>query len=144
MECALVNKQRKTRTPPMAELRQLKIKTGVVKRGHREVQSYVREVETEERRLRDFQESGQDASKIRQQEQVVAESRDMISFTRNKLATGVEQLRKELESVGDGFADNEDYQAAATALQEAEEFLRGDAGSSSSSQQTEEKTMAAQ
>ena len=65
-------------------------------RGHREVQSYVREVETEERRLRDFQESGQDASKIRQQEQVVAESRDMISFTRNKLATGVEQLRKEL------------------------------------------------
>lgn len=73
------------RSRKMATLRNLKIKTGICRRTLKELHSYVTEVEQESAKTISMKESNADAFDIKQQENVLAESRMMIPDCRKRL-----------------------------------------------------------
>lgn len=78
--------RRGLRIPKMADprLRQIFIKTGVVKRFAKEKVSYEKEAEQEQRRIEKFRRENRDEHDIRKQEEVIQENLMMIPECQRK------------------------------------------------------------
>ncbi|KMT17597.1 hypothetical protein BVRB_2g035500 [Beta vulgaris subsp. vulgaris] len=77
----------------MATLRNLKIKTSTCKRLVKELHSYEKEVESEAAKTADMKEKGADPYDLKQQENVLAESRMMIPDCRKRLESALADLK---------------------------------------------------
>lgn len=77
----------------MATLRNLKIKTSTCKRLVKELHSYEKEVEREVAKTADMKEKGADPYDLKQQENVLAESRMMIPDCRKRLESALADLK---------------------------------------------------
>lgn len=77
----------------MATLRNLKIKTSTCKRLVKEFHSYEKEVEREAAKTADMKEKGADRYDLKQQENVLAESRMMIPDCRKRLEASLADLK---------------------------------------------------
>ncbi|KAM1706003.1 hypothetical protein ACFXTH_027976 [Malus domestica] len=84
---------------PMATLRNLKVKTGTCKRLVKELHSYEKEVEREAAKTADMKEKGTDPYDLKQQENVLAESRMMIPDCRKRLEASLADLKGILAEV---------------------------------------------
>jgi len=71
--------------PDPQKLRNLKIKTGVVKRYTKEKQSYEKEVEQQQKKIEKFREEGKDEHFIRQQVNCLKESEMMVPDVQRRL-----------------------------------------------------------
>ncbi|KAF8028751.1 hypothetical protein BT93_E1415 [Corymbia citriodora subsp. variegata] len=80
----------------MATVRNLKIKTGTCKRVVKELHSYEKEVEREAAKTAEMKEKGADPYDLKQQENVLAESRMMIPDCRKRLETSLADLKATL------------------------------------------------
>ncbi|XLU63287.1 hypothetical protein S245_022496, partial [Arachis hypogaea] len=78
---------------PMATLRNLKIKTSTCKRIVKELHSYEKEVERETAKTADMKEKGADPYDLKQQENVLAESRMMIPDCHKRLEAALADLK---------------------------------------------------
>ncbi|KAJ0080338.1 hypothetical protein Patl1_23664 [Pistacia atlantica] len=97
----------------MATTRNLKIKTSTCKRIVKELHSYEKEVEREAAKTADMKEKGADPYDLKQQENVLAESRMMIPDCRKRLEAALADLKAtlaELEEVNQGGAEIDDAQ----------------------------------
>uniref|UniRef100_A0A0K8TUG7 Tubulin-specific chaperone A n=1 Tax=Tabanus bromius TaxID=304241 RepID=A0A0K8TUG7_TABBR len=97
-------------------LRQLKIKTGVVKRLAKEKSVYEKEAETQKSRVEKYKSDGKDVHDIRKQEEVLKESLMMVPDCQRRLAKAVEELNEFLKSEEE-LKETKEY-AEATALLE--------------------------
>ncbi|KAL3348361.1 hypothetical protein AABB24_021827, partial [Solanum stoloniferum] len=77
----------------MATVRNLKIKTSTCKRILKELHSYDKEVEREAGKTADMKEKGADPYDLKQQENVLAESRMMVPDCRKRLEGALEDLK---------------------------------------------------
>ena len=90
--------------------RQLKIKTGVVKRVNKELSMYEKEVEDGEKKLIVMESSSQDPYDIKKFKEVVDESRSMVPDSKNRLRKALEDLDRLLE-IAD-LENTEEYKQA--------------------------------
>ncbi|KAF3781378.1 Tubulin-folding cofactor [Nymphaea thermarum] len=81
----------------MATVRDLKIKTSTCKRLLKELHSYEKEVEREAAKTANMKESGADPYDLKQQENVLAESRMMIPDCHKRLEASLADLQGILE-----------------------------------------------
>ncbi|KAI7724735.1 hypothetical protein M8C21_004612 [Ambrosia artemisiifolia] len=77
----------------MATIRNLKIKTASCKRIVKELHSYEKEVESEAAKTADMKDKGADPYDLKQQENVLAESRMMIPDCRKRLESSLADLK---------------------------------------------------
>ncbi|KAF7815949.1 tubulin-folding cofactor A [Senna tora] len=77
----------------MATVRSLKIKTSTCKRIVKELHSYEKEVEREAAKTADMKEKGADSYDLKQQENVLAESRMMIPDCHRRLEASLADLK---------------------------------------------------
>ncbi|CAL5209973.1 unnamed protein product [Lathyrus oleraceus] len=77
----------------MATVRSLKIKTSTCKRLVKELDSYEKEVLRESAKTADMKDKGADPYDIKQQENVLAESRMMVPDSRKRLEAALEDLK---------------------------------------------------
>jgi len=77
----------------MATLRNLKIKTATCKRIVKELNSYEKEVEREAAKTTDMKDKGADPYDLKQQENVLAESRMMIPDCHKRLEAALTDLK---------------------------------------------------
>ncbi|KAL3739104.1 hypothetical protein ACJRO7_020495 [Eucalyptus globulus] len=80
----------------MATIRNLKIKTGTCKRVVKELHSYEKEVEREAAKTAEMKEKGADPYDLKQQENVLGESRMMIPDCRKRLEASLADLKATL------------------------------------------------
>ncbi|KAF3972594.1 hypothetical protein CMV_003916 [Castanea mollissima] len=102
---------------PMATLRNLKIKTGTCKRIVKELHSYEKEVEREAAKTADMKEKGADPYDLKQQENVLAESRMMIPDCRKRLEASLADLKGTLAEL------EESNQKEGTEIEEAKSTI---------------------
>ncbi|GJP42630.1 hypothetical protein CLOM_g2174 [Closterium sp. NIES-68] len=95
----------------MSDVKSLKLRAGICKRLLKELKSYETEVEKDAARVEEMKASGADSHDIKQQENVLAESRMMVPDCRKRL----EAAYYDLESTVDGARDD-------TALVDTSEF----------------------
>ncbi|KAJ2938462.1 hypothetical protein O0L34_g15699 [Tuta absoluta] len=103
-------------------IRQIKIKTGVVKRIAKEKVVYEKEAEQQRNRVQKLKEQGDDEHNIRKQEEVLQESLMMVPDCQRRLVKAFDDLKSILETEKD-LKENEDYRTAQTVLKEAEAQL---------------------
>uniref|UniRef100_A0A182JUI2 Tubulin-specific chaperone A n=1 Tax=Anopheles christyi TaxID=43041 RepID=A0A182JUI2_9DIPT len=99
-------------------LRQLTIKTGVVKRLSKEKVVYEKEVVTQQNRIDKLKASGSDDHVLRKQDEVLQESMMMIPDCQRRLAKAFEELSEMLKNEEE-LKETEQYQAAVTVLDDA-------------------------
>ncbi|CAI8605002.1 unnamed protein product [Vicia faba] len=83
----------------MATVRSLKIKTSTCKRLVKELDSYEKEVLRESAKTADMKDKGADPYDIKQQENVLAESRMMVPDSRKRLEAALEELKGTLAAL---------------------------------------------
>lgn len=99
-------------------LRQLTIKTGVVKRLSKEKVVYEKEVVTQQNRIDKLKASGSDDHVLRKQEEVLQESMMMIPDCQRRLAKAYEELTEMIKNEEE-LKESDQYQAAVAALDDA-------------------------
>eukprot|EP00116_Pleurobrachia_bachei_P017794 sb/3478056/ len=90
--------------------KQLRIKSGVVKRLNKEVQMYQKEVVDGELKVQQMKDEGKDPYDIKKMGEVVDESKAMVPDARNRLRKAVEDLDLLLEDKSS--ADLPEYKTA--------------------------------
>ncbi|CAA0373558.1 Tubulin-folding cofactor A [Arabidopsis thaliana] len=80
----------------MATIRNLKIKTSTCKRIVKELHSYEKEVEREAAKTADMKDKGADPYDLKQQENVLGESRMMIPDCHKRLESALADLKSTL------------------------------------------------
>ncbi|CAH2060032.1 unnamed protein product [Thlaspi arvense] len=80
----------------MATIRNLKIQTSTCKRIVKELHSYEKEVEREAAKTADMKDKGADPYDLKQQENVLGESRMMIPDCHKRLAAAIADLKSTL------------------------------------------------
>ncbi|KAH8408000.1 hypothetical protein KR222_009992 [Zaprionus bogoriensis] len=103
-------------------IRQLVIKTGVVKRLAKEKTVYEKEVSTELARLQKFKGDGADEHVLRKQEEVIQECQMMIPDSKRRLQKESELLQKYLDDEQD-LKETEAYGKAFEVLSDAKSVL---------------------
>ncbi|XP_023306671.2 tubulin-specific chaperone A [Lucilia cuprina] len=103
-------------------LRQLSIKTGVVKRLTKEKTVYEKEVLTERKRLDKFKNEGADEHVLKKQEEVIQECLMMLPDSMRRLQKELEVLDKFLQEEKD-LEESKEYEAASLVVKEAKEVL---------------------
>ncbi|XP_054288887.1 tubulin-specific chaperone A [Macrosteles quadrilineatus] len=106
-------------------VKQLKIKTGVVRRLAKEKVMYEKEADSQRQRIQKFKDEGKDDHDIRKQEEVLQESLMMVPDCQRRLVKAYEDLTKTLEEVSE-LKDTEDYSAAVKVLADAKPELPAD------------------
>lgn len=96
-------------------VRQIKIKTGVVKRLAKEEVLYVKEAKQQEEKIERLKAEGGDEYVIKKQLEVLQESRMMIPDCHRRLATAHMELSQLLEAEAD-LGELEEYKEARTML----------------------------
>ncbi|XP_046358985.1 tubulin-specific chaperone A-like [Haliotis rufescens] len=103
-------------------IRQIKIKTGVVKRLTKEKSMYEKEVETQEARVNKMKAEGVDEHDVRKQMEVLQESRVMIPDTKKRLRTAYDELEQTLQRESD-LSGAEEFGQAKEILEAAQTAL---------------------
>lgn len=103
-------------------LRQLTIKTGVVKRLTKEKTVCEKEVVTEQNRLERFKGEGADEHVLKKQEEVIAECHMMLPDTLRRLRKELETLEKFL-SEEEELKETKEYETAIQVVNDAKEVL---------------------
>jgi len=98
-------------------IKQIKIKTGVVKRLAKEKVMYEKEAEKEKAKLEKMKASGDDSYMIRKQEEVIKESMEMIPDTGKRFQVAYNELKDILDNEVE-LSEKEEYQAAVEILKE--------------------------
>ncbi|KAJ8285487.1 hypothetical protein GJAV_G00027360 [Gymnothorax javanicus] len=98
-----------------ARVRQIKIKTGVVKRLAKEEVHYVKQAKEEEEKIERMKAEGEDEFVIKKQREVLQESRMMIPDSRRRLAAAHMELSQLLQSEAE-LEELEEYKEARTVL----------------------------
>jgi len=98
-------------------LRDIKIKTGVVKRLAKEKVSYEKETQKMEEKLEKMRFDDPDDYMIRKQVELVEESRSMVPDCQRRLVAAWEELHKMMEDDRD-LHETAEYQAARVILDE--------------------------
>lgn len=103
-------------------LKQLKIKTGSVRRIIREFASYEEELTIEQARLEKLRAAGADIHDLKKQEEVIAETSSMLPNTRKRLQDSVEDLTCYCEDneEDEALRMSEEWMLAQQFLQEAQ------------------------
>ncbi|GBP18692.1 Tubulin-specific chaperone A [Eumeta japonica] len=109
-------------------IRQIKIKTGVVKRLAKEKTVYEKEAEQQKNRIEKLKDEGQDEHIVRKQEEVLQESLMMVPDCQRRLVKAYMDLQSTLESEKE-LNEHEDYIAAQQVLKDAESQLPDSAAS---------------
>ncbi|GAA5895465.1 hypothetical protein JCM6882_006261 [Rhodosporidiobolus microsporus] len=99
--------------------RTLSIKTGVVTRLVREVQSYKDESEQTKAKADAMEAAGEDEYEVRQQRRVAADSLQMIPDSEKRLAKAVAELEDLVASTEEELNGTQEYAAAKEALRAA-------------------------
>ncbi|GMH37074.1 hypothetical protein BSKO_04947 [Bryopsis sp. KO-2023] len=102
------------------ELRQLKIKTGSVKRLRKEMDYYAKEVQEEHEKVEKLKSQGVDPPNLQQAEMVLAESKAMIPDTKQRLEAAIADLKKFLEESEKELSGAEELGTANEILADAE------------------------
>ncbi|PKU81892.1 Tubulin-specific chaperone A [Dendrobium catenatum] len=108
----------------MATLRQLKIKTGTSNRVLKELRSYEKEVKDEAAKTADMKEKGADPYDLKQQENVLAESRMMIPDCLKRLEASLADLKATLEEVKECNQEGSEIAEAERTISELEPLFR--------------------
>ncbi|XP_014784686.1 tubulin-specific chaperone A [Octopus bimaculoides] len=103
-------------------IKQIRIKTGVVKRLTKEKSSYEKEVEDQERRIQKMKDEGKDEYDIKKQGEVLQESKAMVPDCLKRLNTAYSDLVNLLASESD-LKSAEEYTQAEVACAAAKEML---------------------
>ncbi|XP_077989117.1 tubulin-specific chaperone A-like [Glandiceps talaboti] len=98
-------------------IRQLKIKTGVVKRLGKERSMYEKEVVDQQEKINKMEADGKDEYDIRKQKEVLQESKIMIPDCTRRLKTAHSELQTMLENEKE-LAETEEYKAAEAIVNE--------------------------
>lgn len=99
-------------------VRQLTIKTGVVRRLTKEKIVYEKEVDTQKNRIEKVKNAGEDEHVVRKQEEVLAECLMMIPDCRRRLGKAVEELKEFLSNETD-LGELEQFRTAKAVVDEA-------------------------
>ncbi|CAL1406124.1 unnamed protein product [Linum trigynum] len=112
----------------MATMRNLKIKTSTSKRIVKELHSYEKEVEREAAKTSDMKDKGADPYDLKQQENVLAESRMMIPDCHKRLEAALADLKATLAELEEsGETEEPEIDDARTTVSEVEQlFGKGD------------------
>ncbi|GMH28907.1 hypothetical protein Nepgr_030750 [Nepenthes gracilis] len=109
----------------MATVRNLKIKTSTCKRIIKELHSYEKEVERESAKTADMKEKGADPYDLKQQENVLAESRMMIPDCRKRLESALADLKGTLgEMDASNEKDHPEIEDARATITQVENLLQ--------------------
>ncbi|XP_065853290.1 tubulin-folding cofactor A [Euphorbia lathyris] len=109
----------------MATLRNLKIKTGTCKRLVKELHSYEKEVEREAAKTADMKEKGADSYDLKQQENVLAESRMMIPDCRKRLEAALADLKGTLSELEESdHKDGQEIEDGRSTITEIEQLFQ--------------------
>lgn len=103
-------------------LRQLTIKTGVVKRLTKEKTVCEKEVVTEQNRLARFKSEGADEHVLKKQEEVIAECVMMLPDTLRRLRKELETLEKFLTEEVE-LKETKEYETALQVVNDAKEVI---------------------
>ena len=103
-------------------IKQLEIKTGVVKRLIRERSSYEEEVVIEKDRLSRMKSSGKEEADLRLQSEVIRETEAMVPDTHRRLTIAYDDLKKYLDK-SSNLSETKAYIAAQEMLSEASKAL---------------------
>ncbi|CAN6485379.1 unnamed protein product [Victoria cruziana] len=109
----------------MATIRDLKIKTSTCKRLLKELHSYEKEVEREAAKTANMKESGADPYDLKQQENVLAESRMMIPDCRKRLEASLGDLQGILEEFKEGNKAGPEIDEADKVIMEVKTLFQG-------------------
>ncbi|ERM95695.1 tubulin-folding cofactor A [Amborella trichopoda] len=108
----------------MATVRSLKIKTGTCKRILKELHSYEKEVEKEAAKTSDMKERGADPYDLKQQENVLAESRMMIPDCRKRLEAALSDLHAILAEMKESDQQGVEVKEAESTVAEVEALIQ--------------------
>ncbi|KAG8363464.1 hypothetical protein BUALT_Bualt19G0025200 [Buddleja alternifolia] len=109
----------------MATVRNLKIKTSTCKRIVKELHSYEKEVESEAAKTADMKAKGADPYDLKQQENVLAESRMMVPDCRKRLEAALSDLKGTLvEMEESGQKEGLEIDDARNIITEVEHFFQ--------------------
>ncbi|XVF06749.1 hypothetical protein REPUB_Repub06bG0077300 [Reevesia pubescens] len=109
----------------MATVRNLKIKTSTCKRIVKELHSYEKEVEREAAKTADMKDKGADPYDLKQQENVLAESRMMVPDCRKRLEASLADLKgtlAELEEANE--KEGPEFEDARSTITEVEKLFQ--------------------
>ncbi|WVQ80547.1 hypothetical protein IAT38_002652 [Cryptococcus sp. DSM 104549] len=103
-------------------VRQLKIKTGVVKRYHKEEAVYRDEVVSQKKIVEQYKAEGKDGADIRAAERVLKDSEMMVPKTRQALQDAYQALEDLVGALAseEAVANTDEYRQASSQLQEVE------------------------
>lgn len=104
----------------MATLKTIKIKTGSCKRILKELHSYEKEIDREAAKTAAMKEKGADPYDLKQQENVLAESRMMLPDCRKHLEAAVGDLQGMLAGLEQPYEEAEEIIEAKNIVKEAE------------------------
>ncbi|KQK09705.1 tubulin-folding cofactor A [Brachypodium distachyon] len=104
----------------MATLRNLKIKTSTCKRIVKELRSYEKEVEKEAAKTADMKEKGADPYDLKQQENVLAESRMMVPDCHKRLEAALTDLKATLAELKESNEQGAEIGEAESTITEVE------------------------
>ncbi|KAK1306835.1 Tubulin-specific chaperone A [Acorus calamus] len=108
----------------MATMRNLKIKTGTCKRILKELHSYEKEVEKEAKKTTDMKERGADPYDLKQQENVLAESRMMIPDCRKRLESSLDDLKGTLAELKEANEQGSELGEAESIIADVENLFQ--------------------
>lgn len=105
-----------------ATTQKLKIKTGSCNRCFKEYNYYKIELQKETDRLTGMQERGDEETKLKQQQNVIEETKQMIPNTQSRLNQAYADLKKFLDEVSEeAVVETEEYKNAVAAITQVEE-----------------------
>ncbi len=105
-----------------ATLKKIKIKTGVLTRNVKEYKGYNTEVFKLTEKLEALKLESDDAGKIRQTEEVLAESMAMLPNCKSRIQASIDDLEANMVGI-EGQEETEEVVSAEKALAEAKAFL---------------------
>jgi tubulin-specific chaperone A len=106
-------------------LRQIKIKTGVLKRCKKDYESYSAEAATLRGKVEELQQANEDAQKISHAQDLYAETEQLIPNCKTRIEQAIDDLEgvmAEKEEV-EGIKETAEWKAAEPLVEEAKAFL---------------------
>ncbi|KAH7687500.1 tubulin-specific chaperone A protein [Dioscorea alata] len=110
----------------MATIRNLKIKTSTCKRIVKELHSYEKEVDREAAKTADMKDKGADLYDLKQQENVLAESRMMIPDCRKRLESSLADLKGTLAELKESNEQGVEIEEAENTIADVETLFQAE------------------
>jgi len=109
-------------------IRQLKIKTGVLKRSGKEKLSYQKEAQQQKEKIEKMKKDGRDEYEIKKMGEVLQETQQMVPDCHRRLVAARAEMEKMIGELEPDFGESEDkdFLAAKEVLKESETYLKDD------------------